>query len=372
MNVENLHAAAHPAAYPAAYPAEYPAERFEFTGAGGEYFRIWIVNLLLTILTLGIYSAWAKVRRLQYFYRHTRVAGSVFDFHGDPIDILKGRVLALLLLIAFNLGTSVPGPAALAAIILLGLLLPWLLRNSFRFRLRNSSYRGLRFAFHGRLAESYGVFLFFGGLGVFTGFLWPLFISRLKRYQHGQAAFGATRASFHAGDGAYFGIYVRASLLMLGVITLMIVAGFGLSGLQDLLPALPTDGDEEETRKTIGMIVGIAVAALFIGAIILVGPYVAARVRNLTWNNTRLGEHRFESNMRARKLMWISLSNFVLILLTLGLFIPWAAVRTARYRSETLSLLPRVPIEDFIASAEADVTATGEETAEMFDFDIGL
>jgi uncharacterized membrane protein YjgN (DUF898 family) len=39
---------------------------FEFRGTGGEYFRIWIVNLLLTILTLGIYSAWAKVRQLRY------------------------------------------------------------------------------------------------------------------------------------------------------------------------------------------------------------------------------------------------------------------------------------------------------------------
>jgi hypothetical protein len=38
-------------------------EQLHFTGSGAEYFGIWIVNLLLTILTLGIYSAWAKVRR---------------------------------------------------------------------------------------------------------------------------------------------------------------------------------------------------------------------------------------------------------------------------------------------------------------------
>ena len=66
-----------------------------FTGNGAEYFGIWIVNLLLTIVTIGIYSAWAKVRRLQYFYRHTELAGSSFDFHGSPIKILIGRVIAL-------------------------------------------------------------------------------------------------------------------------------------------------------------------------------------------------------------------------------------------------------------------------------------
>ena len=69
---------------------------FEFTGKGWEYFRIWIVNLLLTILTLGVYSAWAKVRRLQYFYRNTRLDGASFEYHGTPIAILKGRVNASL------------------------------------------------------------------------------------------------------------------------------------------------------------------------------------------------------------------------------------------------------------------------------------
>ena len=75
-------------------PDPFSAEPVSFTGTGGEYFKIWIVNLALTIVTLGVYSAWAKVRRLQYFYRHTRLAGAGFDYHGDPIAILKGRIIA--------------------------------------------------------------------------------------------------------------------------------------------------------------------------------------------------------------------------------------------------------------------------------------
>ena len=63
---------------------------FEFTGTGGDYFRIWIVNIALTIVTAGIYSAWAKVRRLQYFYRNTRVAGASFDYHGKSGGDLQG------------------------------------------------------------------------------------------------------------------------------------------------------------------------------------------------------------------------------------------------------------------------------------------
>ena len=48
---------------------------FEFHGNGADYFRIWIVNLLFSILTLGIYSAWAKVRTKKYFYGNTELAG---------------------------------------------------------------------------------------------------------------------------------------------------------------------------------------------------------------------------------------------------------------------------------------------------------
>ncbi|HAG47009.1 MAG TPA: DUF898 domain-containing protein, partial [Gammaproteobacteria bacterium] len=67
----------------------------EFTGSGGEYFRIWIVNLVLTILTLGIYSAWAKVRTKRYFYRNTIIGGSPFEYHARPIQILKGRAIVV-------------------------------------------------------------------------------------------------------------------------------------------------------------------------------------------------------------------------------------------------------------------------------------
>lgn len=83
-----------PASLSPVLPEKIPAQRFSFTGSGSEYFRIWIVNLLLTIVTFGIYSAWAKVRRTQYFYNNTHVAGSSFDYHGKPLSILKGRAIA--------------------------------------------------------------------------------------------------------------------------------------------------------------------------------------------------------------------------------------------------------------------------------------
>src|SRR5690606_4063849 len=78
-----------------------------FTGSGGAYFKIWIVNVSLTILTLGIFSAWAKVRRLQYFHRHPHLAGASFDFHGEPIAILKGRIVGGALFLLYTLGGAI-------------------------------------------------------------------------------------------------------------------------------------------------------------------------------------------------------------------------------------------------------------------------
>ena len=66
---------------------------FEFTGKTGEYFKIWIVNIFLTILTLGIYSAWAKVRKRRYFYGNTLLLNAPFEYLADPIKILKGRFI---------------------------------------------------------------------------------------------------------------------------------------------------------------------------------------------------------------------------------------------------------------------------------------
>ena len=60
--MHELPASPWPASASVAAPTDYPVR---FVGTGSEYFRIWIVNLLLTIVTLGIYSAWAKVRRLE-------------------------------------------------------------------------------------------------------------------------------------------------------------------------------------------------------------------------------------------------------------------------------------------------------------------
>ncbi|MFN9678084.1 MAG: DUF898 family protein, partial [Betaproteobacteria bacterium] len=135
--------------------AQETSEPLVFTGQGAEYFRIWIVNLALTVATLGIYSAWAKVRKTQYFWQNTQFHGHRFNYHGSPLAILRGRILAVVLLLAYSWSFDISTTAAVIAVSVLCLVAPWLFLRAQEFRLRNTSYRGLRFGFDARAPRTY-------------------------------------------------------------------------------------------------------------------------------------------------------------------------------------------------------------------------
>jgi uncharacterized membrane protein YjgN (DUF898 family) len=321
------------------------------------------------IVTLGIYSAWAKVRRLQYFYRHTEVAGSSFDFHGSPTRILIGRLIALGMLIAYNYSVRLQSLLTIVILAAIAFIMPWLLRNSFRFRLYNTSWRGTRFHFRGTVGGAYRVFLLNGFLTLITLYVMaPFTHQRLKAYQHDNSWFGRTRCSFHARPGQFYLIYLL--LLATGVAFGLLLAfgGFG-SALVSMSQAQKHGGHANPQAV-------LRFMAFLYGALILmavsIGPIFHALITNLIWNNTRLGEHRIECNMSPWVLIWITASNFVLVALTLGLFIPWAAVRLTRFQLESVRLLPASDLQEFVAAEPEAIGAVGEEAASAFDFDIAL
>lgn len=356
----------------AAPPAATAAQPFSFSGSGGEYFGIWIVNLLLTIVTLGFYSPWAKVRRLQYFYRHTQVAGAGFDYHGTGAAILKGRLVALVLFVAYNYSFQLSTLLGVVTLALLAMVLPWLLRSSFRFRLRNSSYRGLRFRFTGTRAEAYRTFLLRPIVTLFTLYLAaPWFHHGLKRYQHGDSAFGTARFGFGARVGQFYREYLVLVVLMIVVLSVPMSMMFDMvAAMAEAAQAARSGGPPPDPQALVKTMVA-ALAGVTLGMLVIT-PLWQARMQNLVWNHTTLDGHRFASSVSAWRLLGIHLTNALAVVLTLGFFMPWAAVRVARYRAETLQLVPQGSLDEFLAAQEAEPGATGEETAEMFDIDIAL
>ena len=121
--------------------------KVQFSGKGGEFFGIWIVNILLSVLTLGIYSAWAKVRTMRYFYGHTRIDGHSFDYLATPMQILKGRILAVIVFLIYSFGSSFFPLVGLLFAVAFIFLMPWIINQGLRFNMRMTRHRNVRFAY---------------------------------------------------------------------------------------------------------------------------------------------------------------------------------------------------------------------------------
>lgn len=343
---------------------------FSFSGDGAAYFRIWIVNLLLSILTLGIYSAWGKVRSHQYLYGHTRFAGSSFGYHGKPLAILKGRALifVVLLLLALTQKTS-PGLHALLYLLLLPAF-PWVVVMAMRFRLRNTSWRQMRFNFRASTMDAVGPFIVGLILTVLTlGIGFPYARHMQQRFMVNNAWFGNARFEMLKCAGDYYRVYFRASVL--GLLMLMLFGFIG--GLYSSIIG----------RLFSGHLGGISLlllgAVIYLGLLLMwmsIGQVVRDGLANVMWNHVLLQSngrlHRFESSMTLRGLMNLHASNALLTLLTLGLYYPFAKLRALRYRLEHLKMFPDDDLDAIRARPQSARNALGDAAADGFELDLGL
>ncbi len=155
---------------------------FRFSGSGSEYMKIWIVNVLLTIITMGIYSAWTKVRRERYFYSNTWIGDHAFEYLANPIEILKGRAVVFsVILTAVLLIRYYPW---LEPVLWLGFmaLTPWIIVKALQFRSRRTAFRNVRFNFDGSIWDAAKAFLFWPSLvPLSVGLLLPYVSYRQKQ-----------------------------------------------------------------------------------------------------------------------------------------------------------------------------------------------
>ncbi|HYQ99393.1 MAG TPA: YjgN family protein [Casimicrobiaceae bacterium] len=340
-----------------------PAElRFEFTGRTAEYFRIWAVSLCLSLATLGVYSAWGKVRKRRYLYAHTRLDGSGFDYRASPRAILRGRAIALALFGGLALAGHFVPTMQLVLFALLVLLAPWIVVASSRFNARSTTFRNVAFAFDGTVREAAKVLLGFGAIAIATaGIAWPWFRMRRARFIVEHHRFGATPFRADLEAGGFVLAYLLAFLMLVGVVTIVGV----------------TVGIVSATTATAGeappaFVVFAPVIAIY-AAYLVAYAYLRARVGNLTLDGTVVGALRGRSTLRARDLVWLYLGNVVAVLATLGLAVPWVTIRMARYRAAKLALAGGANIASFAAAAGAGAgAATGSEVGDLFDVDVSL
>lgn len=350
-----------------------------FEGTSREYFRIWVVNTSLSILTLGIFSAWAKVRRKRYIYSNTVVDGTPFQYLARPLPILKGRLVAATLAATYYVSTYF-WPGTLPYVVAVAVpFVPFLLMRSLAFNARYSAFRAMTFRFEGGYGRAAMVGLLGGpGLlflvdavpvstsGMYLGAavlaVWfvtfPWWQKAMRRYVVEHTSFGGRSGEFRVPGRAFLWVYVRAGFVfLLAAMVLGSAAGVLFAALEEA-----SDMDLEATMLTL---VGY-------GAALVSFAYVRARVSNLVWNGIRLGPVTFESTLSARKMISLYFTNTIGILASLGLATPWAEMRTLRYRMDCLRAFLHGEESGFRGVPGQGVSAVSAEVGEIFDLDMSF
>jgi len=370
-----------------------------FTGSGSEYFRIWIVNLLLILVTFTLYWPFARARRIAYFQNNTLVGDDPLGFHANPWKMFRGYLVVAGLGLAYAIASETAPLVGGVILLVFALLWPALWRASLQFRLRNSSWRGVRLGFEGDMKGAYLAFaplllpvLGFVALGVlgpalapgegaspeerkrlglmFAGMtalvmllfaaVMPWCLARIKQYQHGGYRFAGERTELRTGTRAFYGLSFRTGGVMLLVLLIVgAVAGLGIA---------------LAGRSAAGVLAFTGAVALgYLLIPVLVVPYFTATLQNLVWANTRSRNARFRSELGFGALARVTLVNWLLIAVTLGLYWPFAQVRLTRVRLEAMALQVKGSVNDWLANAQQrDVGPLGDAAGDFFGIDMGL
>lgn len=341
-------------------PPPPPAHPLVFHGRTEEYFRIWIVNTLLTIVTCGVFFSWAKVRKRRYVRGCTELLGHRFDYQARPLRLLIGHLVVLTLVLGYSLFGAVYPWVQFTVIAVAVVLLPWIVVRSMSFNAHHTVYRGLRFRFHRSLSAAFMVYIMEALLLPFTlGLYYPAWQRSKRRYAIDNHRYGDTSFRYTGTTGPFYGAYFAAG----GIVAGGAIAGAVLLGL--FFASNPPGGQPSMLRMA-------PFFALYIFGFFLAKHLLFAMVFNHVWNHTQLAAHRFRARLGVGRWLGMQLGNLGAILLTAGMLYPWAEIRNQRYLASSLDFLPAGPVDAIRASEGGAGSATGDMAAEFIGIDFGL
>ncbi|GAO43458.1 YjgN family protein [Flavihumibacter petaseus] len=315
---------------------EHRYYKLNFQGSGLELFRIKLVNLILTMLTLGLYYPWAKAKTLDYLYNQTYFEDSPFSFTGTGKEMFKGFIKAMLILLVFyaaliismRFGEDHPGwflTGVLCFYLLFIVMMPFILHGSYRYRMAKSNWRGIRFGYVGERKVLVGIFLkgFFLTLITF-GIYGAWFQVNLRRYMLSNVRIGNANFVYDADGMDFFLLNIKGYFL-----TIFTLGIYWFWWQRDLY-------------------------RFFV-------------------NNLRLeqGENKalfFNSRAEAVDFFELIVLNTLIVFLTLGLGTPWATTRTLNFVTRNMLINGYVAFDELEQAQEAYSDATGEEFSDLLDF----
>jgi uncharacterized membrane protein YjgN (DUF898 family) len=387
----------------------------EFSGSGGEFFRVWIVNLLLTIVTVGFYTPFARRRTAQYFYSHTHVAGSPLEFTAQQRKMVFGFLLLVALYAAFKLAARTGQDGAVSVFMLAGAALaPYLWGSAMRFRLGATRWRGVRLQFAATWGEVYkaswpmfaialawvvvvAAFAALVDMPPPTGrrvpvpalphippMLWLLvtlaFVFTflcIIRLEFNYKSLLVSRAYVGAQPGRWKPVYrdfVRVWLATLGVFVACVAA-------VAILIALVAGGSfgmlaASKKNGPLFVVAMFALLGIFFMLVLFLASaparaYREARMFQLVWNNVGVSRiARFKCKLRTRPYVLLRIKNMFLSLLTLGLYRPLAIASEYRMKAESVTLHVKGGVDQLAGQLVRRQGGLGDAIADAVGLDL--
>jgi uncharacterized membrane protein YjgN (DUF898 family) len=359
-----------------------------FTGQGSEFFRVWIVNVLLGIVTLGLYTPFARRRTTRYFFDHTEVAGSPLEFTAQLRRMVLGFLVFFVLYVAFEIASKTGNTTAVNLFILAAAVTaPYIWGSAMRFRLGNTRWRGLRLQFSASWKEVYlaswpifamaavWVAVTFAlkvlasdmptpqpplGPGGARGSALPLISMEMGtvialgvilsvlcviRLEFNYKSLLVLRAGFGNQRGRWKPVYsdfVKVWAATVGVFVLSVLLAIALLvALMGGSYAMFSDMKGGMSPKVV-LFIALAVIGFIIILLVASAParaYREARMFQLIWSNVGLSQvARFKCRLKTSSFVLLRLKNLLLNLLTLGLYRPFAKVNEYRIKVDSVTL----------------------------------
>lgn len=302
---------------------------FIFSGTGFEYCKIWLVNLLVSLLSAGILYPWAQVRSLRYFYQHTHLDSTEFQCTSNPqkIFLVQFVLIAYLAALIYSFFQS-PFYFLMGIVILLGVLpFYWFKRSLSLYK--DSFYNDVSFSQKTRLRDAYVIALGWPLLVVLSaGLLAPYAIFKMQQHWVQTKSLGKYAFAFNAKPKNYF--VLLPSLLLAECISVMCWHW-----------------------KQYLALWGIA----FIISLVWLLVFLRWRVAlvNLRWNGVRSSLGYFVSSWSLRTYSRLVVTNLFLCVVTLGFYWPWAKVQFAHYKATHLAFFANQRFKKWRRNVEINI-----------------
>ena len=360
---------------------QFPGEPLVFTTTlhTRDFLGISIVNGLLNIVTLTLYRFWGKTEVRRRIWQGLRLNGEAFEYTGRGIELFIGFLLAVVVLgvpfLAVVFAVQVVDPGWAILLLPMYVFAFWLfgfgMFTAFRYMASRTTWRGVRFALKGS-AQKYGwTFL---GMTLLTfvtgGWTAPIMQRSLAGQIWGALSFGDRRLRWSLERSESIGLYGPFALgwFGTGVGYVLAAIGFGavimgtgaISGLEDLQP-----GELPPWFFMVAVYGYLALVAPFF--LLIWAPYQAAVLRSVA-KGVSLDEARFSLDVGTMSLWWLTCTNYLMLILSLGFLLPLIQARTAKYLVGRLRASGNAQLEDARQAAQGPRTAEGLADAFGFSF----